>query len=98
LAEQAGVPAPVVEAIRTGHPPTGLTPDMQAVHDVTDELLRTKFVSDATFACAGDVLGQTAMIDLIGILGYYTLICMTINAFAVPLPGGVADPFPSDKR
>jgi 4-carboxymuconolactone decarboxylase len=98
LAEQAGVPSQVVEAIRTGQSPTDLSPDMQAVHDVADELLRTKFVSDATFARAGDVLGQTAMIDLIGILGYYTLICMTINTFAVPLPDGVADPFPSDKR
>jgi 4-carboxymuconolactone decarboxylase len=29
----------------------------------------------------------------VGILGYYTLISMTINAFEVPPPGGAADPF-----
>lgn len=95
IAEKAGVPAAVVEAIRTGERPTGLSPAAQAVHDVTAELLQTKFVSDQTFARAGAVLGQTALIDLVGILGYYTLICMTINAFAVPLPPGAADPFPT---
>lgn len=94
IAARAGVPDEVIEAIRQGQPPQGLLPEPQAVHDVTNELLRTKVVSDATFARAGAVLGRTAMIDLVGILGYYTLICMTINAFAVPLPEGAADPFP----
>jgi 4-carboxymuconolactone decarboxylase len=95
IAEKAGVAPAVVEAIRTGHPPQGLAAAAQAVHDVADELLRTKFISDATFARAAAVLGQTAMIDLVGLLGYYTLICMTINAFAVPLPDGAPDPFPA---
>jgi 4-carboxymuconolactone decarboxylase len=34
-------------------------------------------------------------VDLVGILGYYTLISMTIVAFEVPLPQGAADPFPT---
>jgi 4-carboxymuconolactone decarboxylase len=93
IAAKAGVPADVIEAIRRGEAPRGLGPEAQAVHDVTEELLRMRTVSDATFARAGGVLGRTAMIDLVGILGYYTFICMTINAFAVPLPEGVADPF-----
>lgn len=94
IAAKAGIPDVVIEAIRRGEAPQGLLPEAQAVHDLTCELLRTKFVSDATFARAGEVLGRTAMIDLVGILGYYTLICMTINAFAVPLPEGAVDPFP----
>jgi 4-carboxymuconolactone decarboxylase len=94
IAERAGVAPEVVEAIRRGEAPEGLSAEAQAVFDVADELLRTKFVSEATYARAGAVLGQTAMIDLVGVLGYYTLICMTINAFAVPLPEGLADPFP----
>jgi 4-carboxymuconolactone decarboxylase len=97
IAARAGVAADVIEAIRTGVHPQGLSPQAQAVHDVTAELLETKVISDATFARAGAALGQTAMIDLVGVLGYYTLICMTINAFAVPLPAGAADPFPSPK-
>lgn len=98
IAQKAGVAAHVIEAIRSGLPAQGLSPQAQAVHDVTDELLRARVITDATFARAGAVLGQTALIDLVGVLGYYTLICMTINAFAVPLPVGADDPFAQDKR
>jgi 4-carboxymuconolactone decarboxylase len=97
IAVKAGVAPEVVEAVRQGARPMGLSAEAQAVFDVTDELLRAKFVSEATFARAGAVLGQTVMIDLVGLLGYYTLICMTINAFAVPLPEGAVDPFPKEE-
>jgi len=32
-------------------------------------------------------------VDLVGVLGYYGLISMTINAFDVPLPPGAKEPF-----
>jgi len=35
------------------------------------------------------VLGRDVVIDLVGLLGYYTLISMTINVFEIPLPKGV---------
>jgi len=34
------------------------------------------------------------VVELVGILGYYGLISMTINAFEVPLPQGADQPFP----
>jgi 4-carboxymuconolactone decarboxylase len=50
-------------------------------------------VTPATYARAVALLGEAAVVELVGILGYYTLISMTINAFEVPLPAGAADPF-----
>ena len=47
-------------------------------HRVNDELTLPQSTS----------LGRKAMVDLVGILGYYTLISMTLNAFKVPLPEG----------
>jgi 4-carboxymuconolactone decarboxylase len=94
IALAAGVSPSQAEAIRTGRRPDDLAEDAAAVHDLADEMLRRRFIGDATYGRALAVLGQTAVIDLIGILGYYTLISMTINAFRVPLPDGVADPFP----
>jgi 4-carboxymuconolactone decarboxylase len=44
-------------------------------------------VPDALYAKAIEVLGETRVVELVGILGYYTLISMTINAFNVPLEG-----------
>ncbi len=39
-------------------------------------------------------LADRALVELVGILGYYTLISMTINAFQVPPPDGTPEPFP----
>ncbi len=51
-------------------------------------------VSATTYRTAVEALGERGVVDLVGILGYYVLISMTINAFEVPLPDGAADPFP----
>lgn len=93
IAAKAGIAAGKIEAIRRRERPDDMDPQEAAVHDVTAELLEKRRISDPTFARGMAELGDTAMIDLIGILGYYTLISMTINAFAVPLPDGAAEPF-----
>jgi 4-carboxymuconolactone decarboxylase len=35
------------------------------------------------------------VVELVGILGYYSLVSMTINAFEVPPPEGAPQPFVS---
>ena len=34
------------------------------------------------------------VVELVAIVGYYSLVAMTLNAFDVPLPEGVEAPFP----
>lgn len=92
----AGLSPEVVEAVRRGERPEGMTGEEEAVHDFATELQRDRFVSPATYARAEAALGRRALVDLVGILGYYTLISMTINAFEVPLPPGAEDPFPGE--
>jgi len=93
IAIEAGLEAAVVEAVRTGKTPNFSRKDEAAVHAFARELTEGRKVSDATYACAVDALGAKAVVELVGILGYYTLISMTLNAFEVPLPPGEADPF-----
>lgn len=93
----AGLSPALVEAVRKGERPEGMTDEERAVHDLALELNRERFVSAATYARAEALLGQVALVDLVGILGYYTLICMTINAFEVPVPAGAPDPFPGGR-
>ena len=45
-------------------------------------------MDDALYAGAVSALGEEGVVDLVGILGYYSLISMTINAFRVPPPKG----------
>jgi 4-carboxymuconolactone decarboxylase len=77
-AVRVGLPAALVEAVRTGGaPPAGLEPDVAAVYGFLDEFLRTKQVSDATFAAARAALGgDRAVVDLIGTLAIYQMSAM----------------------
>jgi len=94
LAEKAGVPAAAVEAIRRGETPSFTQKDEALVHRICTELFKTQRVSDASFAEAVASLGETGLIEVIGIIGYYTLIGNTLNVFQVALPEGEKPPFP----
>ncbi len=88
LARAAGISDSVIEAIRTGAEPELADPKARAVYAVARELHATRALSDATYANAEAALGRQGMVDLVGILGYYTLVSMTLNAFGVPTPDG----------
>ena len=90
---EAGLDPVAVEAIRTGGTPSFAKDDEAAVHGFASEIWRMKRVSQPTYARAVEVLGQKAVVELAGILGYYSLISITINAFEVPVPEGEAEPF-----
>ena len=93
LAEKAGVPAAAVEAIRRGEAPSFVQKDEALVHRICTELFNTQRLSDARFAEAVASLGEAGLIEVIGIIGYYTLIGNTLNVFQVALPEGVSPPF-----
>ena len=93
LAIAAGLDAAAVEAMRTGATPHFQAEDEQAVWRFAHHLLHDKAVSDATYRTAAEVLGDAGVVELVGILGYYGLICMTIKAFQLPVPAGQTEPF-----
>ena len=93
LAIKAGLDPAAIEAIRVGSAPKLTKSDEQAIYDFATELVRTKRVSSATFERAKQELGLTGVIDLIGIIGYYSLVSVTLNAFEMPLPEGEKEPF-----
>lgn len=87
-ARAAGIAESLIEAIRTGAIPVADDPEQQAVIDVTTTLYRQRRLPPDLYARAERALGRARLIDLVGILGYYALISMTINAFEVGLPPG----------
>jgi 4-carboxymuconolactone decarboxylase len=89
IALKAGVAANTVEAIRTRQLFTGQK-DEELIHSFLVVLHQTREIPDALYEQAVQELGETAVIDLVGLAGYYTLISMTINVFQVGLPDGVA--------
>lgn len=93
IARKAGLSAEIIADIREWRSPSFSKSDERAVYVFSRELLETRSVSDQTYAGAVGALGLQGTVDLVGILGYYTLICMTINAFHVPVPEGAPEPF-----
>lgn len=93
-AVEAGIEPEAVEAIRTGRRPELPREDEAAVYTLAHELIENRQLSEATYKRAAAVLDSAALVELVGVIGYYTLIAMTIRAFEVPLPPGAPDPFP----
>ncbi len=92
FALKAGLSAEVVEAIRLNQRPVFDDPAQEVVHDVARSAHELRHVDDTLYARAVEVIGEPALVDLIGLLGYYSLISLTINVFKVPPMG--EDPAP----
>lgn len=92
IAEKAEIKADTVAALRTGRA-ARLTREQRAIYDFIAELHRTRRVSDKTYGKVHALFGDAGMVEFVGILGYYTLVAMTLNVFRVPLPDGETYPF-----
>lgn len=96
IAQKAGVKAATIEALRTGRTPR-LGKEERAIYDFIAELHKTKRVADKTYARVHALFGDAGTVEFVGILGYYTLVAMTLNVFRVPLPDGETYPFAEPK-
>lgn len=94
IALKAGVPEGLAEQIRTGVEPRFDEPDDALIYAFVTELYDTKRVSDATYARAVERFGHETTINLVGLLGYYALVAMTLNVFGMRAEGQTSLPFP----
>ncbi len=88
MAREHGVPEAVVDAIGRGEDPPFAAGDERTVYAVARELADAGQVSQQSYEAARDLLGETGMVELVSLCGYYTLISYLLNAFAVPIPPG----------
>lgn len=93
-AERVGIEAAVIEAILARSAPAGLAADDALIVQVALELNAFNSISDATYALALSQLGERKLVELTALVGYYTMVAMTLNAHEIPLPEGVAPAFP----
>jgi 4-carboxymuconolactone decarboxylase len=83
-AVECGLPAHIVAAILAGQPPAFSDSRQELVYDLTRQLYDGGVLSDDMFARAIEVFGHDGLSDLIALLGYYTAVALTLNAYAVP--------------
>ena len=86
LAAKQGISDAVIAAIREGRRPDALDDDEQIVCDYVSEILVSRRVSDTTYARALEMFGERGVVDLCGLVGYYSLLALTMNVARVQLP------------
>ena len=97
MAEKRGVKPQTIRDIQAGRAPKSAPRDELAIYAFAKELYAKRRVSNATYARVHKFIGDTGIVELIGILGYYALISMTLNVFRMPLPEGTPLPFPEPR-
>ena len=97
IAEKAGVRAEVIRDIKAGRTPKKAAKDERAIFDFVQELYKKRRVGERNYKRVQGFLGDRGIVELIGILGYYTGVSMVLNVFNVPLPDGAAPYFAEPK-
>jgi 4-carboxymuconolactone decarboxylase len=99
--------AHVAKAIETGIPATAITqlancetPDfgedaeLALFHELAVTIMVEHFVPDELFARASATWTNQQLVDVIGLLGNFTMLAMLLNTFQVDLQPDVEPPFP----
>lgn len=81
----AGLKNDIALAIAEGRRPVGMAEDEEILYDFVTELLTNKGASDATYARTVAKYGESGIIDIIGIVGYYSLLAMAMNVARTPM-------------
>lgn len=87
---KAGLDPEIINDIARRRPPRFRNPDEQLVYDFSLTLNRTQAVPGELYDRAVATLGLRGVVELVGILGYYSLISMTLNTFQIEPPEGTA--------
>ena len=88
LAHKAGVDQKVIDAIKYRKPTAGLAPEDAAIIDLGREIYRQKKVGSETFARANKLYGSMRLVNIIGLMGFYSTAAAELQTFGFEMPAG----------
>ena len=96
LALKAGLDVKILGDLSAGRRPENMRDDEAALYDLASSLYRDKKVTDAVYKAAVEKFGERGVMDIIGIIGYYDLVSMTLITAQVSAPAdSTAPPLPA---
>jgi 4-carboxymuconolactone decarboxylase len=98
LALKGGLDPKIADAVAAGKRPEGMKEDETALYDLASELYRDKKVSDPVYKAALGQFGERGIMDIIGIIGYYDLVSMTLITMQAGMPDDKVKPLPALTR
>jgi 4-carboxymuconolactone decarboxylase len=93
IARSEGLDSTIITSVKAGTLPAFTRPAESIVYHFAQELLEQQRVSEQCYTQAVDLLGEVSVVELVALLGYYTLVSMSLNTFEVPVPEGEVEPF-----
>lgn len=93
-AEKSGVDSAIVEAIRSGQTPDFTHDDEAVCYEVSSALVNGQGLDDALWARANSAIGEEGINEVLGLIGLYTSVCLTMVAYKMPTKNGEPDPLP----
>jgi 4-carboxymuconolactone decarboxylase len=94
LALKGGLDPRVADAIAAGKRPDAMKDDEAALYDLATALYRDRKVSDPVYKAALEKFGERGIMDIIGIIGYYDLVSMTLITMQAEPPNDSGKPLP----
>ena len=85
---KGGLDGQIIAAIAARKRPHFDQRDAEIVYDFSSTLLARHRVDDALYKTTIDQFGERGVSELIGIIGYYSLVSMTLNTFEFDVPEG----------
>ena len=82
---KAGIAQPVIDALREGTPPPLEDDDSRLIYEFATVFYTTRDVPDRLFADAVARFGRRRVVELAGVLGYYSGLAMLLRIFRVSL-------------
>ncbi|RYE41470.1 MAG: carboxymuconolactone decarboxylase family protein [Hyphomicrobiales bacterium] len=92
---EAGLDADLIESIRLGHPPHLPESDEADVYEFTRTLVQHGNVDEEVYQRVWTRWGTVGIVELSSVIGYYSMVAMTLNVHEIPLPAGTQPPLPA---
>jgi 4-carboxymuconolactone decarboxylase len=88
IAVKEGLSREIIDAVADGRRPTQMSSDEELIYDFCTELLHNNSVSDPTYERVVTRWGEQGVVEMVGVVGYYTFQSFVLNTARTPPPAG----------
>lgn len=89
IGRDVGLDEEMLRALRTGETPIFEDTNEQAQYDFCIQLIRTRKIEDVLYERVKAIIGESGMLELVALVGYYTTLALIMNVYEIGAPEGV---------
>ena len=89
FAVRAGLDRKIINAINSSEKVEFSDDRESIIHNYTKHLLEKQFVEDSVYAETVELFNEKTIVELTGLIGYYSMVALTLNAFQITVPKNV---------